>query len=255
MAILKLTAQLSANASLSDTPAELSKSAYKAVSQITGDPDPYAQEKIRTNQAVMQILPRLQQITESSSDPLSTAIHIAVAGNIIDLGIGHNFDLNKDIDAIIQMALAIDDTESLRAQITPGIKILYLGDNAGEIVLDTILVNWLKQQGANLTFSVKSGPIINDATIHDARFAGLTDMVEVIETGSDDIGVNWNNVSDQFRKTFESANIIISKGHGNFETCDTRPENIYFLLKTKCQLVASELNVPLGSIVFKHNNH
>jgi len=135
--------------------------------------------------------------------------------------------------------------------------VLYLGDNSGEIVLDTILVEYLLKLGKKVTFTVKSAPIINDATLEDAHFAGIDRLARVIETGSNDIGVCWENASAEFISEFESADIIIAKGHGNFETCLGRKENIYFLLKTKCELVASELNVPLGSIVLsrrgRHN--
>jgi uncharacterized protein with ATP-grasp and redox domains len=101
-----------------------------------------------------------------------------------------------------------------------------------------------------VTFAVKSGPIINDATMEDARQVRLTDLVPVIETGAGDIGVEWANVSDEFRRAFETADVILSKGHGNFETTEDRPENLYFLLKAKCEIVARALGVTLGDIVF-----
>jgi len=105
--------------------------------------------------------------------------------------------------------------------------------------------------GMSVTFTVKSGPVINDATMADAESVGMTDLVPVMETGSNAIGVNWNNCSDEFRAVFEAADVVVSKGHGNFETCNDRPENIYFLLKAKCPMVADELGVQVGDIVFK----
>ena len=88
--------------------------------------------------------------------------------------------------------------------------------------------------------------------MQDAKEAGLTKLVKVITTGSNDIGVYWPSVSREFRNAVAAADIIVSKGHGNFETCHDRPGNWYFLLKAKCEMVAGELGVKLGDIVFKH---
>ncbi len=237
---------------LDQTPAAFSQPAYAAVNEVLGVQDPYSQEKKETNSAAAAVLPSVQGIVDQSRDRLDAALHAAVAGNIIDLGIGASFDISTDIHRIMGQAFAINHIEALRADLASAHTVLYLGDNAGEIVLDTILVKQLAEDGKRVIFSVKSGPIINDATMEDAEFAGLPRIAQVMETGSNDIGVNWGNASKEFIACFEAADVIISKGHGNFETCLGRNENIYFLLKTKCRLVADELGVPLGSIVLSH---
>jgi len=237
---------------LDQTPAAFAQPAYRAVNEILGVDDPYRADKIETNMTALSLLPSIRETVNSSTDRLDACLHAAVAGNIIDLGIGNAFDLNTDIQQIMKQAFAINHLEELRADLKNTSRILYLGDNAGEIVLDTILVAFLVEHGKEVTYTVKSGPIINDATMEDAVFAGMPALARVIKTGSDDIGVNWDRVSPEFLAEFESADLIISKGHGNFETCVGRPENLYFLLKTKCQLVADELKVPLGSIVLSH---
>ncbi len=239
--------------SLNQTPAALSQPAYEIISRITGIKDPYAQNKAETNQLALSIMPEISNLVQNADDPLNAAVHAAVAGNIIDLGIGHKFDIHKDIALIMNQKFAINALEDFRAELRPGRTLLYLGDNAGEIVLDTLLVRQILDAGINILFSVKSGPVINDATMHDAEIAGMTKLTRVIETGSNDIGINWNRVSSEFVRAFETADIIVSKGHGNFECCNTRTENIYFLLKTKCDMVAQALNVKLGDIVFKHS--
>jgi uncharacterized protein with ATP-grasp and redox domains len=126
-----------------------------------------------------------------------------------------------------------------------------LGDNSGEIVFDKLLVQVLKDKGLEVTFCVKSGPIINDATMEDAHAVGMTHLVSVIETGSNDIGINLQNCSSQFLKALKESDIILAKGHGNFETCNDLPYNFYFLLKAKCSVVARALGVDRGDIVFK----
>jgi uncharacterized protein with ATP-grasp and redox domains len=237
---------------LDQTPAAFSQPAYAAVNDILDIDDPYVADKQETNQAALKLLPTIQEKVDASDNPLDAALHAAVAGNIIDLGVGSSFNLATDIQSIMAQNFAINHFDALNADLATADHILYVGDNAGEIVLDTILVSYLKNAGKSVCYSVKSGPIINDATMEDAVVSGMTEIADVIETGSNDIGVNWRNASEQFISQFESADIVICKGHGNFETCLGRKENIYFLLKTKCQVVADELNVPLGSIVLSH---
>lgn len=240
------------HADMNDTPAALSQPAYEIIAELTGVRDPYAAAKKESNRVALAVLPRLKPLVDNAPDPLDAALHLAAAGNIIDLGIGHTFDIEKDVEAMLHQPFAIHDLAAFKRELQPGRRLLYLGDNAGEIVFDTLLVRELQKTGVNITFTVKSGPIINDATMQDAEEAGMTSLVRVIDTGAADIGVHWAHVSNDFRQAFESADLVISKGHGNFETCNNRPENIYFLLKVKCELVAGAIGARLGDIVFKH---
>jgi len=251
--VLFRLAEAVAGMSLDVNPAVLSKPAYDAVAEITGISDPFKQAKAETNREILALVPVLQQEIKQSDDPLDTGLHLAAAGNIIDFGIRSRYDLRPDIEAVLKQDFAVNALDRFKKELKPGVNLLYLGDNAGEIILDRLFIEELKERGANITFSVKSGPIINDATMEDAEISGLTSLVKVIETGSDDIGVNWAKASAQFKQAFKSADIIISKGQGNFETCAARRENIYFLLKAKCELVARELGVNEGDIVFKRN--
>lgn len=251
--VLRRVARIAESPDMNQTPAALSQPVYQIVSDVTGVADPFVVQKRETNAAALKILPSLQSILASSSDPLNTALHIAVAGNIIDMGIGHAFNVERDIHAMLDTPFAIHALAEFRSEIRPGRRLLYLGDNAGEIVFDTVLVRYLVDAGMHVTYTVKSGPIINDATLQDACDVGMTELVPVIETGSNDIGVNWDRVSAEFRQTVSQADVILGKGHGNFETCIGRPGNFYFLLKAKCEVVAAELGIPLGSLVFAHS--
>lgn len=251
MAVLTGLAERVAGLDLENTPAMVSQCVYEIVSRATGVPDPYASQKAETNAAALEIAVGMQELIDGADDPLDAALHAAAAGNMIDLGIGQQFDMRYDVERMLGQQFAISDIESFRRELQPGRTALYVGDNAGEIVFDRFLVRLMVDAGMSVIFTVKSGPIINDATMEDARAVGMTDLVPVIETGSDDIGVNWRNVSDEFRGAFESADVIVAKGHGNFETCNDRPENIYALLKAKCEMVADELGVRVGDIVFK----
>lgn len=233
-------------------PATIAKPVYDIVSEVTGVRDPYARSKKETNRAAMELLFSLERSLKRSRDPMKNAIHLAAAGNIIDLGINHSFDLRKDVTRIMKQPFTIDHYAAFRRDLRPGRKLLYLADNCGEIVFDRILVELLIAVGLHVTLVVKSGPIINDATLEDAVFAGITALCPVIETGSNDIGVGWANTSSSFRRHVSEADIILAKGHGNFETCVGKRGNYYFLLKAKCDIVAAELGVSNGDTVFKN---
>lgn len=250
--VMARAARCMSDPSLDQTPAALSQPAYEIVAEVTGVADPYAAAKRESNTAALALLPDCRRWLAEAEDPLDMALHIAAAGNVIDLGIGHAFDMERDLHALLKQRFAITALDRFRAELRPGCRLLYLGDNAGEIVFDTLLVKCLIDQGVAVTYTVKSGPIINDAMRADAQQVGMTDLCPVIETGSSDIGVNWDHLSPACRDHVARADIILGKGHGNFETCSDRPENFYFLLKAKCEVVAAELGVRLGDTVFKH---
>lgn len=234
-----------------ETPADNSNYVYSITTELTGREDPYRDDKKKYNDICLTMLPSLRERIAQSGEPLHNAVKAAILGNIIDLGIGMEFDLDRDMERIFKEPLAVDDFESFKRVLGGGRKkILYLGDNAGEIVFDMLLVDALRNDH-DVIYSVKSGPIINDATMEDARYAGMTERVKVIETGSNGIGVQWCAVSDEFKNAFLSADIIISKGQGNFETVNDCEGDIFFLLRAKCDFVADELGVSMGDIVFK----
>jgi uncharacterized protein with ATP-grasp and redox domains len=248
--VLRRLARVLPALNMARSPATNSKPVYDIVYEVTGVRDPYARSKKETNQAALNLLPALEASIHHSQDPLKSALHLAAAGNIIDLGIGHSFDLKKDVRRIMKQPFAIDHTDQFRKELRRGRTLLYLADNCGEIVFDRVLVEQLLAAGIKVTVAVKSAPIINDATREDAEFAGLTALCPVIETGSDDIGVGWPNTSPVFRRHVREADMILAKGHGNFETCIGKRGNYYFLLKAKCDIVAAELKVKNGDTVF-----
>ncbi len=250
--ILNKIAVLLPGLRLDQTPAALSKDVYTITSEITGKRDPYLCLKKETNKAALRLLPSIRRMVRGAVDPLEAAVKAAIAGNIIDLGIGHTFDIRRDIRRIIDEPLTVSVLPRFRRELKRGRLCVYLGDNAGEIVFDSLLVEAMAEKGVRVIFVVKSGPIINDATVSDAKIGGLDRIADIIETGSDDIGINWRRVSPVFKKAVADADFLIAKGHGNFETCEDRHENFYFLLKAKCEVVASVLGVPLGSTVFTH---
>lgn len=248
--ILARVAEYAATASLDQTPARLSKPVYRIVSELSGSLDPYTRHKREANRIAMKLLPTLRAAIAGAADPLAVALHAAVAGNIIDMGIGQAFDITKDIAELMRRPFAVTSLEAFRRELGPGRRLLVLGDNAGEIVFDTLLMEQVLKTGTEVTYTVKSGPVINDATLADAVEVGMTKLVPVIATGADDIGVDWGNVSREFLDAVSRADVILGKGHGNFETCHDRPGHWYFLLKAKCEIVARAIGCCLGDLVF-----
>jgi uncharacterized protein with ATP-grasp and redox domains len=249
--ILDETADYVKKLDFSLTPADASNYVYEITRQITGNEDPFAADKKKYNTICLGMTPRIYEIINKAEDPLRTAAKIAIFGNLIDLGIGMQFDLEKDLEKILNVPFAADDYPELNEMLNRGRKkIVYLGDTTGEIVFDRLFIEQLSPKH-DVVFVVKKAPIINDSTREDAIAVGMEKVVKIIDTGSDGIGVKWSSVSEEFLEHYRRADIIISKGQGNFETMHGKKGDIFFLLRAKCESVARELGVNLGDIVLK----
>lgn len=234
---------------MSLSPPALAQRIHRRLRKLTGVEDPYRKEKDQHNQMALQLLPGLRTQVETSNDPLMSAANLAVAGNIIDLGAKSGLNEHEIHDAIRHAAEKplTGDQEAFRTEVKQAKNILYLADNCGEIVFDTLLIEQLGTH--RVTVAVRGMPIINDATMEDAVTAGLTEIVQVIGNGSDAPGTLIEDCSDEFKAAFGSADLIISKGQGNFETLSHCGKNIFFLFKAKCPVVATSVNLPISSHV------
>jgi len=250
--IMDMTADYVKIMDFNSTPADVSNYVYRISRKITGNPDPYLKDKRHFNGVCLSLVPELEKIIENSSDPLKTASKLSVIGNIIDLGINNHFDLKKDIGRLLDKPFGVDDFEKFREFINgERKKILYIGDNAGEIVFDKMFIKQFKD-AHDVVFVVKSGPVINDSTMDDALYVGMTDLVKVIETGADGIGVEWKCVSQEFINHYRDCDFVVSKGQGNFETLFGKEKKTFFLLKAKCEYVADILGTVFGEVVFEY---
>jgi uncharacterized protein with ATP-grasp and redox domains len=235
---------------LDDTPAVLSQIAYELCREMSGCEDPYLSAKRESNEAALKLYPALRERLDHSADPLRDALLLAVAGNIIDLAIAQEFDLVTDIVKQLERGFDVEEVEKFRAAVSGARRILYLGDNAGEIVFDRLLIETLGPE--RVTFMVKAGPIVNDALIEDAEQVGLTGLVRIVDTGSNYFGFPWPHVSEAAREEFRAADLVISKGHANFESLSELGEEgdkTLYLLKVKCKEVARQIGTHCGSIV------
>lgn len=235
------------------TPPFIAGEIYKIINKYTEISDYYAADKAASNEHVLEIFDELKGDIAKSGKPFVTAVKFAIAGNIIDFGAKHDFTIESIHDELSQaLSMELDEASilELKEAVDNAEKILYLGDNAGEIVFDRLLVEQLPKD--KVIFAVRGKPIINDALLEDAEKAGLTRIVKVIENGSSLPGTCLELCSDEFIQVFNEADLVISKGQGNYETLNEVDKNIFFLLKIKCNVVAGQLNGKIGDCICLH---
>ena len=233
---------------LSSTPPEMGDEIHRLVREVTGSDDPYRAVKEHSTRQALALYPRLKALVSEAPDPLGRAVRLAIAGNIIDLGPAGEYDLWATIERVMAQPFAIDDSADFRDALAGAKWVLYLADNAGETVFDRVLIEALRQ---SVVYAAKGGPILNDATVNDALAAGLDEIAEVISTGSDAPGTILDRCTEDFRRRYNEAELIIAKGQANYETLSTERKGIFFLLQTKCPVIAQDVGVPTGSIVLK----
>jgi len=236
---------------MESSPAETGRLIYRKVREITAHPDPYRQIKERNIHKALGLYPGLKKIVAQSTDPLLTAVRMAIAGNVIDLGAPGQFDIEKEIEAVLVKSFAVDGYKAFNNQLQRTGSILYLADNAAECVFDRILIEEMKKP---VTFAVRDRPVINDATREDAVRAGLGDRVTVVSSGTDAPGTVLETCSREFKELFYRSEFIISKGQGNYEALSGQRRPIFFMLKAKCAVVAADLGVAVGDIILKSIN-
>jgi uncharacterized protein with ATP-grasp and redox domains len=237
-------------ADTSKPPAYTTTFIHRTIRQILGK-DPFKEIKTEYNQIALALFPSLKNLVEESQDPLWTSTRLAIAGNVIDFGIFTTVDIEGTITRSLDNQLAVDGHTDFRNVIEKSETILYITDNAGEIVFDRLLVETLLSLGKNVIVAVKGSPVINDATVEDATEAGLMQVCKVIDNGSDAVGTILQWTSPEFQEIFKNAHLVISKGQGNFETLFGTRGNMFFLFQSKCHVVSQELGLSLGSMILK----
>ncbi len=248
--ILDETAAMVQTISMQATPAETGAKVYHIVSKVTGVADPYKEIKQQHIRETKAIYPELEKIVAASDDKLLTAIKIAIAGNVIDLGVNKAFDIVRDAKSILEQEFAIFDYDAFKKQLAKSKNILYLGDNVGESVFDILLIKELKKP---VKYAVRAIPIINDVTREDAIASGIDQVAEIVDSGCKSPGVILSQNTPEFLELFNTADLVISKGQGNFEGLSSCSRQVFFLLKAKCRIISNHLGVAEGSIILKEH--
>ena len=237
------------------SPVVMAQRIHRLVRRLAGDVDPYREIKTYCNRMGMEFYPELAEMLADSIIPLEVAIRLAIAGNAIDLGIHQDID-KKHIEDAVAHSLKVPlegDLTGFIDTLSRAESILYLADNAGEIVFDRLLIEQIGPH--RVTLAVRGEPVLNDATFADAETVGLTDLVEVIDNGSDAPGTLLDDCSDEFLQRFGQADMVIAKGQGNYESLNDAEREVFLLLQAKCPVIAAQLKLPVSSLAVKRGGY
>lgn len=253
--IIREVLRRASEADLAQSPALFGRSIHRTVCELTGQEDPYLAIKQESNRLALALLPHWRERLRVATNPRLAAVKLAIAANVIDFGVKR--DLTADqIPAALESSFAgpfEGDVDEFFAAAERATEILFLADNAGELVFDRLLLELLPRE--KITVAVKGGPAINDALRADATAAGLDALVAVTDTGCDGAGIVLETCSPEFQMQFARADMIIAKGQANFESLDGCGQNIFFLFKVKCPVVSRHIGKAVGTLVLHRNAH
>lgn len=227
---------------------------FRLVKSALNNPDPYHELKLHYDRMFLALLPQFRQRIASARDPFAEAVKYAVAGNLIDFSPLHAITEEQALrafDSLEEKTLPPESIAQLRADIRQAKTILYIGDNCGEVCLDRLLLEHIRQENpaAQLFFGVRGAPIVNDALEEDARIAGIAQLACIVSNGDDCQGTVLARTSERFQRIYADADVILSKGQANFESLSEDEGNVYFLMTVKCDVISSYTGVPAGSMV------
>ena len=246
--------------------AELVEIVMQKIVHYMGDPDPFYSEKLRQNKIMLKLYPQINELIEKAPDPLYEAVKLAGIGNAIDFMFSQSMsDIEKSIKERLRSSINQKNYEELEGKLKESSRILYLGDNAGEIVMDRLLIERIRRvKDMDITFVVRSRPTLNDVTRKDAEFVGIDRPARVIENGIDGPlpGTILKRCSNEMKEWIQKADLIISKGGANHDTMDEETDSLHkditFLLLSKCYPYQKHFNVPLNdpilANVYKSNS-
>ncbi len=246
------------NFTLETAPPEMGRAIYSLVGKISGVKDPFKEIKENSNKFALKLYPKLKQEINISEDRLLAAVKLSIIGNIIDYGVKNSLNVVEEIDHLFQGSFIINNENSsttfkynqFKESLNKVNTIIYLADNAGEVVFDRLLIEELvKELGKQVIYVVRGKPIINDALIEDAIFCGINKVAKITSSGSDSPGTILKYCSPEFMELYQDAGLIISKGQGNYESLSEEDKSIFFLFKAKCPVIAEDVGCKVGDMV------
>lgn len=235
----------------------------RALKDALHNPDPYREEKRFYNREMLKLEGEFSDLIKLSADPLQMALKLAAAGNIIDFGPGHDLSREKVLNILhetLEKDFRPETFDSLKSDLKAAQKVLYLGDNAGEIVFDKMFISTIKEEypGLEVDFATRGEAVLNDVTEEDAYFVGMDAFAKVINNGTDIPGTVLEHCSNSFQKTFNEADVIIAKGQGNFESLyGIGRDNLYYIFLCKCNLFMERCGAKQNDIMLirEYNSH
>ncbi len=253
--VLRETLKTLAELDYSLPPPVIASETHRLIRKLSGVEDIYHEAKHRFNSFVLDRLSRFKSMVESSRNPLETALRLALAGNVIDFGVRDDLD-ESEVESTIRQALEAEldsaTIQQLRRSLENARTVVYVGDNTGEIVLDRLFIETILEElgPLDICFVVRGRPILNDATLEDAKQVGIDKICRVVDTGCDVPGCLLNRCSPECLAEIERSDLVIAKGQGNYETLDELKQETFFLLKVKCQIIAGDIGAELGQFIF-----
>ena len=236
------------------SPPEIAADVYEAMAQIAHKEDLYDEVKRISTQKAQSFVPFLKEKLQKSDDKLLTATKIAVAGNVIDLAAAVEFDLEEELEKIFHTEFSHNDFVKLTQELQKAKKVVILGDNVGEHIFDYLFVETLQELFPEIEpyYMIRGCPIINDVTLKEAKEAGFDKLCHLVDSGVNTPGFAYKRATKEAQELFDTADLVISKGMGNYECLSpSHRDNICFLLKVKCNVVAASLGKEVGDIICK----
>jgi len=252
--ITKAVEEMAPSFSFNESPPEVASAVYEKMAKIAGKKDLYDEVKKLSTLKAQEFVPYLEKEVVNSDHPLLTATKVAVAGNVIDLAAEYAFDLNEELDKIFHTDFAVNDFAKLESKLAKANTLLYIADNAGEHIFDLIFVKTILSlyPDLKLTYMTRGNAIINDVTYEEAEEAGFSEVCELVSSGVNTPGFVYNRANEASQKLFDDADLILTKGMGNYECLsDVKRANLFFLLKVKCNVVARSIRKEVGDIICK----
>jgi len=257
--VLDQLARIIPKISLESSPPEMARVIHQQMYKLTKKYDPYSHVKKQSNDMALKVYPKLKNKVNHSQDKLLMATELAIAGNIIDYGAKHSLNVNDELKKILKQesktikkeSRAIFNYAEFKSCLKKAQTILYLADNAGETVFDRVLIEEIKRVDSSkeIIYAVKEKPAINDALIEDAYYCGIDKIAKVMSSGVDAPGTVLSLCSKKFLKVYRNADMIISKGQGNFEALSNTRRPIFFMFMAKCPVIAREVNCNVGDVI------
>ena len=233
---------------LSLSPPEMGQEIHRILRQEVGNDDPYLQIKKDSTQIALSVAPQAHEQIAQSDDPFEAAVRFAISGNILDfalLSVWNDDRIKASFAKAQNHPIDTNMVKQLKQDLDNAKNVLILADNAGETVFDSLLIEQLPEH-LEVTYAVKGSPVINDAVEADAIDAGIDELAEVIDNGTDAPGTLLHQCSSSFIEYFNSADVVIAKGQANFETLNTANREIYFLTQIKCPVIAKAYDYQVG---------
>ena len=225
---------------------------YPKLASFTNSDDVYKELKELSTKEALKLLSSVEKNVNS----LALAIKAAVAGNVIDFATPNHFDLTTEFEKVFETNFSIDNEKLFLEKLNRAKTLMIVGDNVGEHIFDKLLLEHIAKDYPELKlyYAVRGCPIINDVTLLEATELKMQEVASVVDSGVNTPGLDYASASKSFMELYNSMDLIIAKGMGNYECLEgVKDERIFHLFKVKCDVVANDVGAKLGSLVFMQN--